>query len=155
MPVECVELEEEDDEDDELDGDELAADELDDELELELVAEAGAHDSLSETIGSDTGRLMLDSGVPGGTLTVKDWCAPPATVTVITHSSADAAGSDPSASTVLTAATAPTSFAPLSTLDYLLPPRSCANSFAPRRNGAAPARYCLAARFSTPNRRGV
>jgi hypothetical protein len=149
VPVECDELDEEVLELVEpVEPVELA--ELED--ELELVAGAAAHDSLSDTIGSDTGRLMLDRGVPGATLTVNDRCAPPATVTITTHSWAEASGSEPSASTVLTAATAPTSFVLLSTAGCLLQPRSC-TTHQRRRDGAPqPGSYWLPACFSMPNR---
>lgn len=108
-----VELEE-----DEPEPDELAAEETGGALvvvAVVVVAAAGAQDSLSERTGNEIGKLMLDSGVPGGTLTVKDCVTPPATVTVTVHSSADAAGTDPTASTVLTDATATISLVPLST----------------------------------------
>ena len=48
---------------------------------------AGAHDSETLMTGSESD----DSGVPAGTFSAKLRCAPPATVTVIVHMSADAA----------------------------------------------------------------
>lgn len=60
-------------------------------VELVLV-EALEHDSLTATTGSFTGSLMADSGVPGGTFTVNVCFPPPASVTVITHVSAEADG---------------------------------------------------------------
>jgi hypothetical protein len=49
------------------------------------------HDSATSTTGSFTGNDNADNGVPGGTSTVKLNFAPPATVTVTTHSCAPAA----------------------------------------------------------------
>ncbi len=143
----CVLLELELD-DAELDeADELAAEEAGAELVVLVVVAAGAHDSDSETIGSETGRLILDSGVPGGTLTVNDCVSPPASVTVTVHSSADASGSDPSASAVLTDATAIINLAVLSTVENLLPQLSCATP--------SIASYLVPACIATLNRRGL
>ncbi len=57
---------------DAVDGDELDEDEDEDEDELVAAVEGGAHDSVSdltEFAGTDGGRLMLESGVPGATST--------------------------------------------------------------------------------------
>jgi hypothetical protein len=70
------------------------------------------------------GRFNADTGVPGGTLTVNDNFAPPSTVTVTTHWSADAAGSEDAAMPAPSAATvAPTtiSFRLFTTGANLLP----------------------------------
>jgi hypothetical protein len=136
-----VEVDEDDDEDDVVGEDEVEGELDDDELEDELVAavEAGAHDSLSdltELAGTDAGRVMLDGGVPGGTSTVNDVCAPPTSVTVITHSSADAAGTDTNANREPAAVAATTNFALLSTVDCLLPTRSRALVARPNTAGA-------------------
>jgi hypothetical protein len=53
---------------------------------------AGVHDSDSERIDSFTGKDRLDSGVPGGTSMVNGICIPPSSVTVTTHGSAEADG---------------------------------------------------------------
>jgi hypothetical protein len=58
-----------------------------------------AHDSETPRIGNLTGKLNADTGVPGGTSTVNDNLAPPTTVTVTTHCSADA-GADERSPTV-------------------------------------------------------
>jgi hypothetical protein len=55
-----------------------------------VVVPAGAHVSDSPSTGSFTGNDKDDSGVPGGTFIVNDSFAPPITVTVTTHESADA-----------------------------------------------------------------
>ncbi|MHB8659297.1 MAG: hypothetical protein ACYC91_15355 [Solirubrobacteraceae bacterium] len=87
--------------------------------------EAGAHDSETPTTGSFTGSGIDDSGVPAGTLTEKDRCWPPSTVTVTTHESADAEGIAATPripSIVLRAITPATSFRLLNTIMSLLPP---------------------------------
>jgi hypothetical protein len=59
-----------------------------------------AHDSVTPRTGSLTGSEIAESGVPGGTSTLNVSFAPPATVTVTTHSWALAAvGSRPSPAT--------------------------------------------------------
>jgi hypothetical protein len=50
----------------------------------------GAHDIDSAATPNFTGRETSDSGVPGGTLTVKLTVVPPSSVTVTTHWSAAA-----------------------------------------------------------------
>jgi hypothetical protein len=82
-------------------------------------AAVGAQVSEIEAIGSVIGREICDSGVPGGTFTVNDSFSPPTSVTVITHSSAEAVGSAAIAHTaaVANATTPPTSFRLLNTGD--------------------------------------
>jgi hypothetical protein len=75
-----------------------------------------AHDSEMDAIGRWTGSEIDDSGVPGGTFTVKLSFPPPTSVTVITHVSADAAGS---AATADTASTVPTVAAAIPSLRLL------------------------------------
>jgi hypothetical protein len=55
------------------------------------------HDSVTAWTGPVTGNLIDDSGVPGGTLTVKFIFCPPTSVTVTTHVSAEAVGTAVSA----------------------------------------------------------
>jgi len=66
------------------------------------------HDSDSDRIGSFTGNDNDDNGVPGGTSIVNGIWTPPSSVTVTTHSSADAAGNmvRPSAPAAMTIAIA-------------------------------------------------
>jgi hypothetical protein len=67
-----------------------------------------AHASDTPRTGSLIGRFNADTGVPGGTSTVNDNRAPPATVTVTVHCSADAVGNHVSAMPAIsTAAAAP------------------------------------------------
>lgn len=54
------------------------------------VVPTGAHDSAIPTTGSETGSDNDDSGVPGGTSTVKFSFTPPAMVTVTVHDCAPA-----------------------------------------------------------------
>src|SRR5579884_2073781 len=64
----------------------------------EVLVDAGAglgveaQDSATAVIGSLTGNDIADTGVPGGTFTVKVSFWPPTTVTVTTHWSAEAVG---------------------------------------------------------------
>jgi hypothetical protein len=67
---------------------------------------ADEQDSDTEATGSFTGSGIDDSGVPGGTLTVKVSVWPPATVTETTHVSACAAGDGIAASPPVVAAMA-------------------------------------------------
>jgi hypothetical protein len=64
----------------------------------------GVHDSDSERTGSLTGNDRFANGVPGGTSMVKGICTPPSSVTVTTHGSADAGGSQNRAVTTPTVA---------------------------------------------------
>jgi hypothetical protein len=68
------------------------------------------HDSLTFWIAPVTGSLIEDSGVFGGTLTVKLCFWPPTRVTVTTHVSAEATGTAAKPSTVRTDAAATISF---------------------------------------------
>jgi hypothetical protein len=105
-------------------------------LELVVGAGAAAHDSVIPTIGSFTGKLNADTGVPGGTFTVNDSFSPPATVTVTTHCSADAAGSEDAAIPAPSAAiVAPTiiSFGLITTAASLLPHSSLRDPATPAR----------------------
>lgn len=101
-----------------------------DEVEVELELDgAGAQDSDTLTIGPRTGSDSADTGVPGGTFTVKVSFCPPATVTVTTHVSADAVGSAASPVTPRMApalATAINSLRLLNALACLLLPTVCA-----------------------------
>lgn len=76
---------------------------VEDEVEVEVEDEelvvvvdvadgAGAHDSLSDTIGPVIGRFIAEIGVPGATFTLNVYVCPPTTVTVTVHASADADG---------------------------------------------------------------
>jgi hypothetical protein len=72
-------------------------DELEDEVVVVEVVDVGggagaAHDSDTPNTGNFTGNEICDNGVPAGTTTVNDNFAPPNTVTVTTHCSADADG---------------------------------------------------------------
>lgn len=96
---------------------------------LDVEVEVEEQDSVTFTTGSFTGSEIEDSGVPGGTLTVNDIFCPPATVTVITHVSAEAVGiaaKPETASTELAVRAATTSFRLFSTVACLLPPCLCA-----------------------------
>ena len=98
------------------------------------------HDSVSFRTYPVTGSWIDDSGVPGGTLTVKWRTVPPSSVTVITHVSAEAAGTGvttPAASTVTAVASATFSLPLLNTVALLLPPSRCADCG--RRRTPAPA----------------
>lgn len=57
---------------------------------VEVVPATGAHDSDNPRIGNFTGSDNDDNGVPGGTSSVNDRCAPPTNVTVTVHSCATA-----------------------------------------------------------------
>ena len=56
-----------------------------------------AHDSETEVTGPVTGRLSAETGVPGGTSTVKTTGGPLCTLTVTVHCWAEADGSETSA----------------------------------------------------------
>lgn len=75
------------------------------------------HDSVTDWTGPVAGRWIEDSGVPGGTFTVNVSLAPPTSVTVTTHVSAEALGSAaiPGTASAVAAATATKSFRLLST----------------------------------------
>ena len=60
-----------------------------------VLEEVGEHDSVTPATAPVTGSLIDDSGVPGGTLTVKFTFWPPTSVTVIRQLSAEAAGRSP------------------------------------------------------------
>jgi hypothetical protein len=88
---------------------------------LELAEE---HDSLTVATPALTGSAIDESGVPGGTLTVKDSFCPVTRVTVTTHVSAEATGIAARPETARTdpaATAAATRFRLFSTLAFLLP----------------------------------
>jgi hypothetical protein len=82
-------------------------------------------ESETDWIGPVTGSWIEDSGVPGGTLTLKLSFWPPTRVTVTTHVSAEAVGMAaiaPTPSADANDVTATTSFRLLNTAADLLPP---------------------------------
>ena len=93
---------------------------VDDEVVLGVVlvvVGVDEHDSVTDWTGPVAGRWIEDSGVPGGTFTVNVSLAPPTSVTVTTHVSAEALGSAaiPGTASAVAAATATKSFRLLST----------------------------------------
>jgi hypothetical protein len=89
------------------------------------------HDSLTERTGPLTGSGMEETGVPGGTLTVKDTLCPESRVTVTTQVSAEAEGIAPAPrtpSSALAETARVNSFRLLNTVAWLLPTPACGGS---------------------------
>ncbi len=88
------------------------------------------HESVTFWTGPVTGKLIEDTGVFGGTLTVKFIVCPPTSVTVTTHVSAEALGrvAPPVTASKPAVATTTQSLRLLSTVALFLPP----SPYAPR-----------------------
>lgn len=116
-----------------------------------------AHDSdMLATLPSPPGSEIDDGGVPGGTFTPMDNCAPPSRVTVSTQGSAEAVAvgkaSRPIPPTTRPAVTAATFSFPLNTVVSLLPRDASAVYFRRDHMAARRARYRLSRSFATSNR---